>query len=104
MKKGLQDVLTRARQSSPRLRCPKCKSLRVDAVLTDSKVAEYLCKKCGHTWRGTKQVMSVEKVDADGKFHLGVDEQAFQAICRTQDRFVNEFMKSDIMKAILKDM
>ena len=103
---ALQNVLVRAaaRDKNHRLRCPKCKSLKVDAGLSESKVADYLCRKCGHTWQGTKQVISVEKVDANGGFHFNVDEQAFQAIGRTQDRFVNEFMKSDIMKAILKDM
>ena len=101
---GLQNVLARANKIRPRLKCPKCKSVRVDAGLAASGVGDYRCAKCGHTWQGTKQVMGVEKVDTDGKISLSVDEQAFQAIGRTQDRFVNEFMKSDIMKSILKDM
>lgn len=93
----------RPKYTGHRLSCPKCKSLRVDAGLTPTGVGDYQCAKCGYAWQGTKQVMAVEKVDADGKFHLSTDEQAFQAICKTQDRFVNEFMKSDFMKWILKD-
>ena len=76
----------RPKYTGHRLSCPECKSLRVDARIIRKDMGAYFCNSCGHMWTG-KPTMA-----------------AFTSMGKTQILRGGEFMKSDFITNLLKDM
>lgn len=84
-------------------RCPKCRSRVLDVgVALTSKNLEYQCRRCGYGWQSGAVGTMTE--NAKGQLEVNINERAFRDLGKSQERFVNEFMESPMMKEIRKMM